>query len=247
MQGLYTSAKRVYSLISCQLPAACVVCGQDAECEYSICNDCEQTLPRLNECCRRCGIEVKGSLTIDSCCGSCLHKPPNFNFCKSIYSYTSPINKLVASFKFSARFDIGYSLSRILAREMNNYYRTIEKPQILIPVPLHWKRLRSRGFNQASEIGKVVSTQCQIPIQESVLIKTRSTLPQIEMASALARRSNLRGAFSLRQSEPMKTVTHIALIDDVVTTMATAETLATLLQDVGVHRIDVWCLARAGH
>jgi ComF family protein len=151
----------------------------------------------------------------------------------------------VTSFKFSAKFDIGFALSKILARGINTYYRNKPMPQYLIPVPLHRKRQQLRGFNQALEISKVISADCSIPLLKSAVTKSKATLPQTEMASASARSSNLKGAFLLQQPQLIQNVTHIALIDDVVTTMATAETLAHLLQNHGIRRVDVWCIARA--
>lgn len=250
MSRLQSTTKYCSRLLRRHSPIACVVCGLEAANDYSLCWDCESGLPEMTECCRRCGIELYGRLSIDSVCGECLRSPPGFNFCRGIFPYTSPINKLITRFKFTGRFDIGYSLSRILAAEINNYYKADSKPEMIVTIPLHQTRQSLRGFNQASEIAKVVSVHCQIPIQDSMLIKIKNTPAQTDMTSALARRSNLRGAFSLqRQSlqkqSKMSGVTHIALIDDVVTTMATVESAASLLQGDGGRRVDVWCLARA--
>lgn len=245
MINILRSTEYLWKKLIQQLPIACVVCGQESENYYSICNDCEFTLPKMKDYCCRCGIELSGMLAIESVCGRCLRRPPHFEFCRATFPYTSPINKLVTSFKFNARFDVGCSLSRIMANRMNQYYKNSVKPQKIIPVPIHPERLRSRGFNQALEICKVVSQYCEIPIQDSVLIKVKNTLPQSLMTSAAARRLNLRTAFSVQHQERLETVTHIALVDDVVTTMATTEALCKLLQGIGVSRIDVWCLARA--
>ncbi|MEX0963440.1 MAG: double zinc ribbon domain-containing protein [Pseudohongiellaceae bacterium] len=227
------------------LPAACIVCGQAAYKEYSICDVCEPLLPRLGECCRRCGIEFGAALSKDRFCNSCLLRPPSFAMCCAAFPYVPPISKLVANFKFSAGFDIGYSLSRILARDFNAHYGTAERPQLLLPVPLHSKRLSSRGFNQAREISRVLSRHCRVATSDSMLLKTRHTEAQTSMKSATARKTNLRGAFSLRKVPNMEAVTHIALVDDVVTTMATMETLSRLLRSQLGCRVDVWCLARA--
>lgn len=157
--------------INYYLPATCVVCKQNAAQRYSICASCEQSLPRAAAPCCHCGVTLGNQLTIDSCCGRCLHNPPNFNFCKAAFLYASPINKLVSNFKFSAKFDIGHALSKILAKEINAYYRNKPVPQYLIPVPLHRKRQRLRGFNQALEISKVISAGCRIPLLKSVITK----------------------------------------------------------------------------
>lgn len=232
-------------MIRSALPAACIVCGQAAGRDFSICRDCERSMPELGDCCRRCGVELRGAPSQDSCCNLCLRSPPSFETCKAAFPYVTPINRLIAHFKFSARFDVGYSLSRVLADVFNAHYRDTAKPELLLPVPLHPRRLSSRGYNQAMEVCKVLSQHCRVATSDSVLQKTRNTEAQTEMTSATARKNNLRGAFALRNPHRLKNVTHIALVDDVVTTMATVEAIAKLLQAHGRCRIDVWCLARA--
>ena len=230
--------------IRCALPSTCIVCGQVADGEHSICNDCGCELPKLEDCCRRCGIELNGRLVKGSCCTRCQLSPPAFDSCTAAFPYVSPIDKLVADFKFSARFDIGYSLSRVLACRFNAYYIGTAKPELLLPVPLHKNRLGSRGFNQASEICNVLSEYCAVATSHSSLIKIQNTQPQTSMSSATARKKNLRKAFAVRQLDGLTGVTHIALIADVVTTMTTTQTISRMLREQQDCRIDVWCLAR---
>ena len=237
--------ENVIQLIRSSLPGACIVCGQAAGRDYGICNDCGPSLPQLGECCHRCGVELGGRLSHDACCSLCLRSPPGFDTCKAAFPYSSPISTLVAKFKFSAHFDVGYSLARTLAERFNTHYSETTRPELLLPVPLHRRRLRSRGFNQAHEICKVLSACCQVPIANNILLKTRHTQAQTAMRSATARKSNLRGTFALGNLNALKNVTHIAIVDDVVTTMATVEALAKLLLAQQQCRIDVWCLARA--
>ena len=231
--------------IRCALPSTCIVCGQAADEDHSICNACERELPKLGNCCRRCGIELNGRLVKGSCCTSCQLSPPSFYSCTAVFPYVSPIDKLVTDFKFSARFDIGYSLSRALASAFNAYYIGIAKPELLLPVPLHKSRLESRGFNQAGEICNVLAKYCGVSVSHSALSKIRNTEPQTSMSSAAARKANLRRAFAVRRLDVLTGVTHIALIDDVVTTMATTQAISRMLREQQDCRIDVWCLARA--
>tara|TARA_B110000858_G_scaffold185553_1_gene227850 strand:+ start:17730 stop:18446 length:717 start_codon:yes stop_codon:yes gene_type:complete len=227
------------------LPSTCIVCGQLAERDHCICNDCERELPKLGSCCQRCGIELHGGLAKDSCCTSCQIYPPKFDSCTAAFPYVSPIDKLVADFKFAARFDIGHSLSRVLASAFNAHYAGMPKPELLLPVPLHKSRLGSRGFNQASEICNVLSRYCGVSISRRTLAKIRNTEPQTSMSSAAARKANLRKAFAVNRLESLAGITHIALVDDVVTTMATTQTISRMLREQQDCRIDVWCLARA--
>ncbi|MBL4582079.1 MAG: ComF family protein [Gammaproteobacteria bacterium] len=230
--------------IRCALPRTCIVCGLTADADYSICNDCGRELPKFGDCCRCCGIELNGGLAKESCCASCQLSPPNFNSCIAVFPYVSPIDKLVADFKFSARFDVGYSLSRVLASAFNAHYTGMAKPELLLPVPLYKSRLDSRGFNQASEICNVLTEYCGVSTSHSALRKIRNTEPQTSMASAAARKANLRRAFTVSKRDRLSGVTHIALIDDVVTTMATTQAISKMLREQQDCRIDVWCLAR---
>ena len=236
---------KLLQTLRCALPAACIVCQQAAGRDYSICQDCELALPKLGECCQRCGVELNGRLSYESLCSSCLLSAPTFDTCQAAFPYASPIDKLVASFKFSARFDIGYSLSRVLSKAFNTHYSGAGKPQLLLPVPLHTERLRMRGFNQSNEICRVLSSHCGVPTAYSALRKVRSTQAQTSMKSASARKSNLRGAFALSPLEALKGFSHIAVVDDVVTTMATSEAISKLIRAQQDCQIDVWCLARA--
>lgn len=237
---------RLWTAIGRILPSICIVCGQSANRQFSICRDCDDELPRMGECCRRCGIEFEGRLSHNSCCASCRLTPPAFESCNAAFPYVSPINKLVADFKFSARFDIGYSLSRVLARKFNAHYRETNKPDFLLPVPAHRSRLSERGFNQALEICNVLSSHSRVPSLHSALRKVRNTQPQTSMASAAARRGNLHNAFTVNRADSLEGARHIALVDDVVTTMATVEAVSRLLRAQLGCRVDVWCLARAG-
>ena len=228
------------------LPVACVVCGQNCRANYSICPDCEHALPRMRTSCQQCGCERADQSLIDSRCGKCLLSPPAFNFCQGVFRYDSPIDKLITNFKFKAEFDSGHALAEILSTQMQLHYANRPKPQLLIPVPLHSNRLRIRGFNQAVEIGRVVSRRCQITLAHSAVRKIRDTTPQIELNSAQSRKTNLRGAFAIDEKCMPVNTQFVALLDDVVTTMATVTAMSKLLRKHRVQRIDVWCLARAG-
>lgn len=227
------------------LPAACVVCGQSCFNIYSLCNECEYALPWTKTSCKQCGLEKDINTMVNMSCGHCLINPPVFNYCNAVFRYVSPVNKLVANFKFNAHFDAGHCLSSLMAKKMQNAYANEEKPQLIIPVPLHRNRIRKRGFNQALEIGKVVSRRCQIALAHSVVCRSRDTSPQTELRSAQARKLNLSNAFVVSDKAALRNSSFVVLLDDVVTTMATANAISKVLRHQGIRRIDVWCLARA--
>jgi ComF family protein len=153
------------------------------------------------------------------------------------FEYRFPVDRLVQRFKFSGDLAIGRWLAlRLAARARHEAH-----PQLLIPVPLTRARLRSRGFNQSVEIARAVSKQLRIPAAMRLLERTRDAPPQAGL-SRRARRANLRGAFRCRRG--VLAGRHVVLIDDVVTTGATADAAARALKRAGAARVDVWAIAR---
>lgn len=225
-------------------PGCCIVCGSIACHEANICQACHNSLPRLINPCLRCGIPVESMSATENLCAQCQLSPPMFDFCRGVFQYQTPIAELLSGFKFNARFDAGQAMGLYLAQTMKDFYTCHEQPQILLPVPLHRKRLCSRGYNQAVEIAKIASAYCRIPVHRSAVIRIKDTHPQTHLQGVRARQKNLLNAFSVHR-QSLENVKSIAIIDDVVTTMATVSMLSQALKHQGVERIEIWCVARA--
>lgn len=175
-------------------------------------------------------------------CGQCQQKPPPFERTIAPLIYQHPVADLIAGLKFHAKLQYGRMLATLLLGKILDSART-EMPQLLIPVPLHRKRLRERGYNQAVELARPLGRQLDIPLDLSSCRRVRATSSQ----SALhikERRSNVRGAFQLAKEIAAD---HVALLDDVVTTGSTVAELARVLRRSGVKRVDVWALARTAY
>lgn len=128
---------------------------------------------------------------------------------------------------------------------MREYYTRHAAPDLLLPVPLHNNRLRTRGYNQAAEIAKTVSVRCKIPLNTTMVRRTKDTLPQTGIGTASDRLNNLHNAFQAGALTSLKNVKRIAIIDDVVTTMATIMALSDAIRSAGVETVEIWCIARA--
>ena len=115
------------------------------------------------------------------------------------------------------------------------------KPEVIIPVPLHSSRYRERGFNQSLEIARILSRRLVIPLDYRSCSRIHATQAQTQL-DAKERARNLKKAFAITKPLPY---THVAILDDVVTTGATVNELAKMLRQAGVKRIDVWACARA--
>ncbi|MEQ8954309.1 MAG: ComF family protein [Gammaproteobacteria bacterium] len=224
---------------------ACLICEQPCTAHTGLCNWCIQELPYLADHCRQCGEAHAVQSLFKGRCGRCLAKPPQFDECVPVFHYASPVDRLITAFKYRSRFAAGSALAHLMAEHMRQLSHTRPLPQLLLPVPLHWRRLQQRGFNQSWLLCQLLSRQLDLPADVSTVIKQRHTEPQSELSGSARRRRNLRGAFALRPGHGLSDVKHIAIIDDVVTTMSTAEELARMLRGHGIRRIELWCLARA--
>ena len=141
------------------------------------------------------------------------------------------------------KFHDQVSLAKLLGKLWIQYLlkNNIELPDCILPVPLHPKRLKARGFNQALEIAKPIGQYFKIPIDTTSCIKIKNTKAQSSL-TAKKRRHNMKNAFALSHQIKYK---HIVIIDDVMTTGQTISEIANLLKLNGAEKIEAWCCARA--
>ncbi len=172
-----------------------------------------------------------------STCGECLQRPPPVQATRAAFVYGAPLDHLLPRFKFHRDLAAGRLLSQLMVESLAQ----ADRPDALVPIPLHRKRLRARGYDQALELARPVSRALRIPLLRDVLVRARHTAPQSRL-DAVQRRRNLRKAFVVG---PGVTVpAHVVLIDDVMTTGATLHAAAHALRRAGVARVDAWVCAR---
>lgn len=231
MDGFTKLAHQITRLYSNLLPIPCLLCGVLCK-SQPLCTDCIEDFPKLDNCCPRCATP----LTTNINCGHCLNHPPEQNKSISLFAYQRPIDRLIADFKYHDKL----YLSKFFADLMFEKLQHNTLPELLIPIPLHSRRLKTRGYNQALELAKNLSHHLNIPISKNSLIRTRDTAPQASLPYD-QRKRNMRRAFKLSGGLLPK---HIALIDDVHTTGHTANAAAKLLRQNGVIKIELWTIAR---
>lgn len=219
------------------LPPRCVLCGGPSG-PVCICDGCKKDLPWLGSHCLRCALPLASPR--DTICGVCIQKPPPFLRTVCPLEYEFPVNRLVQGLKFKRQLAAGRVLSHLVCGHVE--LKKPDLPGMLIPVPLHSMRMISRGFNQAYELATYASKVLDIPLQANALRRKRRTRAQSGL-SRKQRRQNLKGAFSWHGSR--KPASHVALIDDVMTTGTTVTECARVLKRAGVKRVDVWVAARA--
>lgn len=222
-------------------PPACPFCltTLPARHRHPICPQCMQHLLPLPEGrCTCCALPFRSPESSPHLCSDCLTRLPPWQQVYAYGAYQGDLKRAVLDFKFNGRVVYDRALTTLLDRAVPADLAI----DLVIAVPLHVQTLKCRGYNQAQLIADELCRQRSWPGAKGLLIKDRMTVAQHEL-NATDRRANLRNAFRL--SRPVK-ANHILLVDDVMTTGATASTCAKLLLSSGVQQVSVAVIARAG-
>jgi ComF family protein len=167
---------------------------------------------------------------------------PPFAGARSFGYYTAELSGVIRGFKFLGRRNLAGLLAPLLARVFHDTW-TAEEFDLIVPIPLHARRKRERGYNQSELLARSLAGLVAVPCAKNVLVRTRPTLPQVGLSDA-RRLENVRGAF--RCPNPVRAAgKRILLIDDVMTTGATAGSAARALLDAGALRVSILTAARA--
>jgi ComF family protein len=217
------------------LPWRCLLCGDAGADGTDLCAACAADLPRNTHCCERCALPLPTGTPL---CGRCQRRAPPWDAAWAPYRYAWPLDRLETRFKFSRDLAAGRALATLWRRATH----ASPWPQLIVPVPLHPRRLRERGYNQALELARPLARAWRIPCRVDALVRLRHTDAQTGL-DAPARRRNLRDAFALREGVALPA--YVAVLDDVFTTGATLAECTRVLKRAGVARVDAWALARA--
>ena len=208
-----------------------------------ICHYCEKKILTQRNYCLHCALALP---TSSDYCGDCLTKDYLFNHIHALGDYSKPLSTLIKQLKYQQQLVAGELLASLLIKSLLERYTQEQLLQfdLLLAVPLHAKKLRQRGFNQAQIICDRLHQQLGIPMLTNQITRCKQTMPQ-EGLSIKKRETNLRAAFTYKQTATQSlTGKNIAIIDDVVTTGATVNSLCKLLKKSGVKSISVFCISR---
>ncbi|MFT5656732.1 MAG: ComF family protein, partial [Gammaproteobacteria bacterium] len=200
-------------------PGLCTGCGQTLRPLQHFCSVCRATLECINHACILCGLENHSN---DATCPACLYDPPRWQRLIAPLIYRGFSRDLLIQLKFNASLHLANSL---VTRLIEHFRQGAAVPQVLIPVPLHQKRLIERGYNQAFEIANIISRQLNIPIDTLALQRIRDTESQRGL-SAAQREKNIVKAFKVVSELKYA---HVAVIDDIITTGSTANEVTKTL------------------
>ncbi|MBP9153589.1 MAG: ComF family protein [Xanthomonadales bacterium] len=222
------------------LPPRCLLCGAAGAMRRELCAPCTAGLPWNHHHCARCALPL--AVSADHC-GRCQQQLPAFDRLIAPFRYDYPLDGLIQRFKFNHDLAAGVLLADLMTDTLAaRLTDPAAYPNLLVPVPLHTKRLRERGFNQSLELAKRIAPGFALGIDADALVRDRATEAQSGLAAA-ARRNNVRDAF---RADPTRVANrHIALVDDVATTAATVNECARALRQAGANQISVWVVARA--
>jgi ComF family protein len=232
---------RAWALAALDLvfPALCPVCGSPlAEGRRDpLCGACWSAIPRIAApCCDRCGAPfAAGGPRL---CGSCAADPPAWDWARAGASYEGVVRDAIHALKFEGKRPLARPLAALIREQWGSVLATDVTG--LVPVPLAGAREHERGFNQAALLAEGVAAGLDLPVRPRWLARVRATRAQSELGAA-ERRANVRGAFA---ADPATAGRHVVVVDDVLTTGATAAECARALRAVGAARVGVLTVAR---
>lgn len=221
------------------LPSLCAVCrtwqGQ------RVCQTCiARYSPKVPRCLRCAARTPEGTST----CGACLRDPPPFAQTVAAADHRYPWSRLVTDLKFHAGLDLVEPLAQRLHAALQARSGSPVLPDLILPVPLSRARLAERGYNQAWELSRWLARRLGVPAHADWLLRLRDTAHQIDL-SLPQRHRNLRGAFTVQpRRRGALRGRQVAIVDDVMTTGATAGALARTLLQAGAAGVQVWVVTR---
>jgi len=220
------------------MPLRCAFCGtRSYPGEGRICSGCRADLPWIRHACPRCAEPVVIELPREVHCAACQASPPPFDVSVAPLRYEFPVDAGIKALKFGRRLYYAQAFGELLVAEMQRHSLNVDA---LLPVPLHWQRQAFRGFNQATEICGPLARHYSLPVLSGV-VRHRAT-PFQSGLPARERSTNVRSAFVVKRK---LTGQHVLIVDDVITSGATARHLANALLDAGAAKVSVLAVARA--
>ena len=224
------------------LPPLCPSCRAPLGGGAGLCAECWAKLSLIEPpFCARLGIPFTydpgpGLLSMEA-----IASPPAYDRARAAVRYDDIARKLVHAFKYSDRFDLAPMMGKWMARAGREL---LAEADALVPVPLHWRRLWGRRFNQSATLAAVIGGQCGVPVLHDALNRVRATPQQVGL-SKTQRADNVQGAFGVAAGKKADVAgRRLVLIDDVLTSGATVDTCARALLRAGAAHVDVLVFAR---
>lgn len=223
-------------------PPQCLSCQALVPAHGTLCLACWKSVPFIADpMCACCGLPFEYSLGEGALCGGCLKETPPYARARAVFVYNDASRKLVHKLKYNDQLHLAAVYSVWLAKAAGDMLKTCD---VIVPVPLSWRRFVGRRYNQAALLAEALSENCGLPVLPDALTRHRHTPPQTGLSRA-QREKNVAGAFKMnpkyKKSVEGKTV---LLMDDVMTTGATLSHCARALLKAQAKEVNVLTLAR---
>jgi ComF family protein len=222
-------------------PPLCIGCREPLGAGHGFCADCWGSIAFLDgPMCDCCGLPFAFDAGEGTRCAACLARQPSYDRARAIFVYDENSRAPIVALKHADRLELVPGFAHWLERTGRPL---LDETDLIVPVPLHRLRLWQRRYNQAAELARALGRRTAKAVAVRALERTRPTQSQGAMASARGRRRNVLGAF--RVPDPAQVVgRNILIVDDVLTTGATAEACARALKRAGAVRVQILALAR---
>ncbi len=225
-------------------PGLCTLCDARSQSNRDLCDGCLADLPFNRHACLQCALPLPAHIPAPALCGACLQpgQPRHFDQVWAPFIYAPPLPWLVTQLKFHQRLQHARLLAELMWSQLEAplQHQADARPDLILPVPLHAKRLRQRGFNQAIELARPLARISGIRLDSAGLIRIKATERQSDLPLR-QRRRNVRNAFACNRE---LAGLHVVLVDDVMTTGNTIEAAATAARSAGASRVSAWVVAR---
>ena len=225
-------------------PPFCFVCERNYDgtgADHSICPNCSREITTdLHETCPRCTSVIGPHTDVSQGCSRCHDRRFHFSSAFRLGEYAGKLHDVILKMKRATGESLAESLGFVWAEAQRERFLR-DGPQLIVPIPLHWHRRISRGYNQSAAVAASVASSLGLPYLPSALQRTRPT-PHQTHQTATARWENIRGAFRVPRPNAVRGM-RVVLIDDVLTTGATCHEASRELLEAGAAQVTVAVLA----
>ncbi len=234
--------EHIVSFLSLIFPTKCPVCSSIIRAGNHLCFKCWGDIDFITDpSCQKCSYPFEFDIGMDSLCGSCIENEHYFDSAISVMRYGDASKRIVHKLKYSDKAHIAKNVARLMYARIKKDLNDID---IIVPVPMHRKKIRRRLYNQSALIASHLSGISNIPSIANCLIKIRHHAPQTGLRSAL-RKNNVKNSFSVNKNYTSHIHNkNILLVDDVYTTGATVDECSKVLKQSYSNKVSVITLAR---
>lgn len=220
-------------------PERCAICDDVISYEAGgICAECIKKIKLIDHNrCYKCGKQLMQD--VEEYCHDCKKISHNFDRGYSLFTYAGDIKESIYRFKYANRRRYAKFYGDMISKELYSEIKSLS-PDALIPVPIHKKRLKKRGYNQAELIADEIGLRMGIPVLKNYIIRTKYTKP-LKLLSAIERQNNLKKAFKIAQNDVK--LESIVIVDDIYTTGSTVDEISGILKGAGVKKVYFVSLA----